>query len=74
MRTSHIPACQRANEDTYCGGWWDRGNGTLPWPSALWEFFFFFGKDDFHFFCFISGKAVFTFYGHYTAKTDAFDS
>lgn len=35
---------------------------------------FFFGKDEFQFFCFISGKAVFTFYGHYTAKIDGFDS
>lgn len=48
MRTSHIPACQRANEDTYCGGWWDRGNGTLPWPSALWESFFL-AKMSFNF-------------------------
>lgn len=46
MRTSHIPACQRANEDAWCGdisygGWRETGsvNHTTA-CTALWELYF----------------------------------
>lgn len=40
MRTSHIPACQRANEDAWCGGishagWRDTGSMDHTWA---WSF------------------------------------